>query len=339
MSPVAERAHARWIRSEGFADLSGLLLLGVLVTWTFVAAAGRSEPTSPDPVWQLAIAAAAAYAVGRAGGAAAPVLTPAAIAAAAFAWFVVTPHAFSGDAAAGPLGYANANAALLVQAVAAVGIASVVTRDVRTRQWLLVGGVVLCVATGVTRSTAGVVLAVGVLLTAAVVAPGVRRRAPVLMGCAILMVGAVLVTLVVASGHAGRTSETAAADALSSKRVSLWHDALQMTAADPLRGVGPGRFPVESSVARVDGDTTQAHSAVLQQSAEQGVIGGLLLLMLFGWALFALWRSEQPNRVVMIAAAAITALVVHSTVDYVLSFPVVVMAAAALLGVGTARHH
>ena len=69
------------------------------------------------------------------------------------------------------------------------------------------------------------------------------------------------------------------------------------------------------------------------------MIGGLLLLMLFGWALFALWRSEQPNRVVVIAAAAITALVLHSTVDYVLSFPVVVMTAAALLGVGTARHH
>ena len=67
MSLVAERAHARWTRSEGFADLSGLLLLGLLVTWTFVTAAGRSEPTSPDPVWQLAIAAAAAYAAGRAG--------------------------------------------------------------------------------------------------------------------------------------------------------------------------------------------------------------------------------------------------------------------------------
>lgn len=99
MSVVGGRIRARGTYASGVTDFVGLALIGLFVAWTLVTAANRGVSTRPDPVWQLAIAAAAAYAVGRAAGAVAPVLAPAALAAGVAAWFVLTPGAFSGMAA------------------------------------------------------------------------------------------------------------------------------------------------------------------------------------------------------------------------------------------------
>jgi hypothetical protein len=74
-------------------------------------------------------------------------------------------------------------------------------------------------------------------------------------------------------------------------------------------------------------------------AAETGWPSAVLLLGLFLWAttraLMTAASEGQPGAAT-IAATSAAALAVHSTVDYVLNFPVLVAAAAVVLGAGTA---
>jgi hypothetical protein len=64
-----------------------------------------------------------------------------------------------------------------------------------------------------------------------------------------------------------------------------------------------------------------------------------LLAGLAGWAFVALAASasRRPAPVAAAGAVAFAALAAHASVDYVLHFPAVPLAAAALLGVASAR--
>jgi hypothetical protein len=75
----------------------------------------------------------------------------------------------------------------------------------------------------------------------------------------------------------------------------------------------------------------------LQQAAEQGVPGALLMAGLASWGFLALAAARRPPPVAAVGAAAFSALVVHASVDYILHFPAVPLAAAALLGAASAR--
>jgi O-antigen ligase len=120
--------------------------------------------------------------------------------------------------------------------------------------------------------------------------------------------------------------------------VELWHQAVILTKHNPLRGVGPERFPDVDAAGSSDVTAAgSAQSAPLQLAAEQGIPGVVLLAAAYGWMLCALWRSPRPTPVVLTAGAALTGLALLATVDHVLSYALVTAAAGYLAGTATAR--
>jgi O-antigen ligase len=122
---------------------------------------------------------------------------------------------------------------------------------------------------------------------------------------------------------------------LTERRVMLWNDALRLFLERPLAGVGPGRFPVASAVARANPDTPWPHNEVLHFAAEAGLPGLLLVLALLAWGFARLWWGAG-ERGAAIAALALGAAGVHANIDYVLHYPAVPLALAALVGAGSA---
>ncbi|MDG4864023.1 O-antigen ligase family protein, partial [Streptomyces sp. T-3] len=131
---------------------------------------------------------------------------------------------------------------------------------------------------------------------------------------------------------------TALEGPLTQQRVLQWQDALALAKGDPVLGTGPGRFGElsQTTMHSVPGDV-RPHSALLQQAAEQGVVGALLLGAVFGWMLYALWRSHRSTQVVLTAAAALTALAAVASVGNALSFTPVTAGAGLLAGLATAH--
>ncbi len=320
-------------------DLLVVALLALLAAWQGVAAVGRSG-ASPRPAIGLLAGIAAVLAAAQAIGRRWPVGAPTVVAAAVLVVLLANPDALRGDPAAGPLGYANADAALAVQGAAA-GCVALVGVGGRRRALLAALVVALTVVTFSTRSVAASVVLVPVLAVAGLHA---LRRGPAARPLAAAMgiaaAGCVLATALLGMTYrpAARpnSAERFAEQALTTTRVALWHDAAQLTTSHPLRGVGPERFPAQSPVARRDRDVRQAHSGYLQAAAEGGVPAIVLLLALVGAVLGRL-GAERASARAAVGVAAVGALAVHASMDYVLHFPAVVLVAAGVAGLATAR--
>ena len=112
---------------------------------------------------------------------------------------------------------------------------------------------------------------------------------------------------------------------------------MDIAADEPVFGVGPGFFAQASPTALADADARWAHSAYLQVGAETGVIGAALLGLVLLWVFGALYRSRQDERLIVIGTAAVTALAVHAAINYVAHFPALVIIAALLAGLASAR--
>jgi hypothetical protein len=102
---------------------------------------------------------------------------------------------------------------------------------------------------------------------------------------------------------------------------------------EPLVGVGPGRFAAESPTAASDPDLRQAHNEFLQSGAESGVLGYILIVSLVLWGFAALGTSSERLSGPL-AAAGLAILGIHASIDYVLHFPAVALAVAAVVGTG-----
>jgi peptidoglycan/xylan/chitin deacetylase (PgdA/CDA1 family) len=231
------------------------------------------------------------------------------------------------------LGYANARSAFFVQAAVAA--------------LMLIGGLggwgkavpiaaalAFAVALLASRSLGGMLSALPVAL-AAVAAFGGGLRKPVMVACVAAAAVAVAIPIGLAAAYApdnGSPLTGRAVEALPERRLILWRDALDMMKADPLTGVGPGRFAEESAVARSDPDARWAHNGFLQVGAETGIIGFGLLVLLFGWGFARAWTSPFDPRLAVLVTGAISALAIHASVDYILNFPVIPMTTAAILG-------
>ncbi|GAB2614898.1 hypothetical protein GCM10027168_54370 [Streptomyces capparidis] len=312
------------------ADVIGAVVLVCCVLWALISAMGRDA--RPEGFLLALLAVVAGYAAGRIAGAVLPVAAPGA-AAVAVVLVVAADGGLSGDGAAPPLGYGNANAALLVLAAGAACCAAWATgsRGLRTGLRLLaLAAAGLALALG---SLLGCAAAVGVLLCS--LAAARTRRLPGLAGLALCALTAVGATLLVAT-HALPAATTVETQ-LTRARVELWHDAADLVERDPVRGVGPDRFAEESAAARGQVATSKTHSAALQQAAEQGVPGLGLLACAYLWMLYALWRSSRSTPVVLTAGAALTGLAALASVDTVLSYAAVTAGAGLLAGVATAR--
>ncbi|MFD9032347.1 O-antigen ligase family protein [Streptomyces sp. NPDC059567] len=334
-APAAERAA---VRERGRApDVAGVLILGAVVLWSLVTATGRDA--RPEGILLAVLALAAGYACGRISGTLLPVAAAATASLAALGLALTSGPSIPGATPAGsvPPGHTGAAAALLVLAAGAACCAASATDSVPAR--LLMRTLALAVA-GVALllgSVVGFVAALGVLLCS-LAAVRMRRRLFGLAGLALatgLFVGA---SWAVAEERLPEGLTVSLEGQLTRHRVLLWQDAASMAKENPLVGVGPERFGALSPTARTtlyaDG---KPHSAPLQQAAEQGVPGVVLLGAAYGWLVCGLWTSPRRTAVVLTAAATLTALAALATVGNALSFTPVTAGAGLLAGLATAR--
>ncbi|MET9666403.1 O-antigen ligase family protein [Streptomyces sp. NPDC006475] len=334
--------HAPYDRSAtrergGAADVAGVVVLGACAAWSLISATGREA--RPEGVLLAVFAVAAGYAFGRICGTLLPVAAASAVSLAALGLAMASPEGVPGAGAGDPLqpGHTGAAAALLVLAAGAASCGACAARPPVLR--LALRGLALAVACTALwlGSVAGFAAATGVLLCSLAAARMHRRTAP--LGALALVTGLLVATSWGVAEDALPDGLTVSLEGqLTQNRVALWHDAVDLAEDDPLRGVGPDRFGLLSPTAQqVAGSDGKPHSASLQQAAEQGVVGVVLLGAAFGWMLYGLWRSPRSTPVVLSAGAALTALAALASLGNALSFAPVTVGAGLLAGLATAR--
>ncbi|MEU1254728.1 O-antigen ligase family protein [Streptomyces chartreusis] len=317
------------------SDAAGVVVLGACAAWSLISAA--THDGRPEGVLLAILAVAAGYAAGRIGGALLPVAVPCAAALAGVGLTLTVPHLSPGPQLVTPLGHAGATAAVLTLATGAACCAawSASAPLLRLALRLLAAGITVTAA--VLGSTSGFVTCSAVLVCS-LSAGHLRHRGVGIAGLALAAASVTGLIWAVAGNAVPGGLLTWLQGQLTGHRIQLWQDALHLAREDLALGVGPGRFGELSSTATgtllSDG---KPHSAPLQQAAEQGVVGVLLLAAAFCWMLFALWRTARPTPVALTAGAALTALAAIAAVGNALSFTTVSVGAGLLAGLATAR--
>lgn len=319
------------------SDVAGALILAACAIWALISAAGRE--TRPEGVLLALLAVAAGFACGRICGTLLPVAAATVAALAALVMALVWRHGVPGATAAVDTapGHTGAAAALLVLAAGAACCAAAAARreSLRLTLRLLALGTA-CASLGL-GSVAGFAAATGVLLYS-LAAARMRSRLLGLAGFALAASLLVGVSWAVAEAALPEGLSVSLEGPLTGNRVQLWQDAARLAGEHPVRGTGPDRFAELSPTARqTPGADGKPHSAALQQAAEQGGVGVLLLGAAFGWLLYALWRSPRSTAVALTAGAALTALAALASVGNALSFTPVTAGAGLLAGLASAR--
>ncbi|MGW0507987.1 O-antigen ligase family protein [Streptomyces olivaceoviridis] len=312
-----------------------MILLGACAGWSLITAAAHDG--RPEGMLLAVLAVAAGYAAGRVSGALLPVAAPCAGAAAGLALTVTLPELSTAPWYAAPLGHAGATAALLTLATGAACCAAWATAVPALRLVLRALACAVVAAGAVLGSTAGWVTGAAVLLCS-LAAGSARSRGAWLAGTAVAA-GLVAATVWAVAGEAlpGHLAGTLEGR-FSAHRVRLWREALGLAGRHSGLGIGPGRFgDLSPGAPRTLPSDGTPHSALLQQAVEQGLVGVLLLVAVFCWVLYALWRSPCPTPVAVTAGAALTALAALASVSNALSFTAVTSGAALLAGWATAR--
>jgi len=317
------------VRLEWY-DAAGLALAAAFAAWTVVSAVVRAG--NPWPQVAILAATVAAYVIGRIQGGRRPVFVPAAVVVSILVGTVASgPAALSGGPLAPPVGYGNANGALFTLGVAAACAVATSANKAPVRRAAAVLAVVLLGLTLITLSKTASVLALGILVITML---GHRLVRWVAFIGPLVVVAAVAATVVL--GLTNRTLPLLS-DELSERRTVLWREAMDITADQPVFGVGPAMFARTSPTALADADARWAHSAYLQVGAETGIVGATLLTLLLLWVFGALYRSRQNLKHVVIGTATVTAIAVHMSIDYVAHFPAIVIIAALIAGMASAR--
>ncbi|ARP74540.1 O-antigen polymerase [Streptomyces pluripotens] len=306
-----------------------MILLGACAGWSLITAAAQGG--RPEGMLLAILAVTAGYAAGRVSGALLPAAAPCAGAAAGLTLVVVLPGLSPSSRYAAPLGHAGAAAALLALATGAAACAAWATPVPALRLGLRALAVGIVLAGAALGLVAGCAAGALVLLCSLAAGSAPRR-------------GVCLLALAVAVALTAGTTWAIAADALPDGisgilegrigpyRIQLWQDALRLAGANRTLGVGPGRFGELSH-----GVPGKPHSAPLQQAAEQGLAGLFLLIVAFGWVLYALWRTPRSTPVALTAGAALAGLAILATVSNALSFTPVTAGAGLVAGWATAR--
>ncbi|MET9760482.1 O-antigen ligase family protein [Streptomyces sp. NPDC006372] len=317
------------------SDAAGVMVLGACAGWSLITAAAHGG--RPEGVLLAVLAVAAGYAAGRIGGALLPVGAPLAGALAGAGVTVAVPHLAPGPQITTPLGHAGATAAVLTLSAGAACCAAWAASVPAVRlalRGLAAGTAVLAAVLGSTSGCAGCLA----VLVCSLAAGRTRHRGAALAVMAAVAALVTGLTCAVAARTVPGGPVAALEGRLTPHRVELWRDAWHLMRGDAALGVGPGRFGELSATSAEsllsDG---KPHSAPLQQAAEQGVIGVVLLAAAFGWVLYALWRGPRPTPVVLTAGAALTALAAIAALGNALSFATVSVGAGLLAGMATAR--
>ena len=309
-------------------DAVGLAIGASALTWTFVASIGRPE-ARPAPAAWLLVAAAALLVAGRRLPTDDPATVPGAVAV-AVAGAVVLGYPSILRAGGGPTGYANSNASLIGLGVVAAAAAAAATRSApRRRAWLALAAL-LTIAVAATGSLAAS-LALGVVGVLAATSVLRTQLASAVVGGVVAVSVTVGITVAIAAG-----GNPLGLGERAGLRADLWAHSLEQLRAEPGRGGGPGSYGGAVPLA-IDRDLRWAHHGYLQQGAEQGVVGLVLLVAIIGWVYARLWsgRSRATARTVA-GAAAVTLVALHAAVDHVLHDAAVPLTLAVLVGWATA---
>jgi O-antigen ligase len=175
-------------------------------------------------------------------------------------------------------------------------------------------------------------------------APAWRRRlGPALIGLLVLLAFIFLPPdkLIERFGHMAATEEISA-----DVRIQIWRDTLELVRAQPVAGSGLGAY--ESALMRhklaaplytVD----FAHNDYLQLAAELGVFGLAVVVTLAALCLRSAWRAarrshwEEERWRALGALGGLSALALHSFVDFNLYIPANAMTLAWVAGIAIAR--
>ncbi|MEU9336054.1 O-antigen ligase family protein [Streptomyces sp. NPDC048290] len=312
-----------------------MAILAGCALWSLITAAVHGG--RPEGALLAVLAVAAGHAAGRITGALLPVAAPAMAALAGIALPLTVPQLTPGPQPGPPLGHLGATAALLTLSAGAACCAAWAASAPAVRLLLRLTAVAAALTAAALGSVTGAT-ACAVVLLASLAAGRMRRRGPGVAGLALAAAGVTAATWAVAARSLPDGLAASLEGQLTPRRVELWRDALALLEREPLLGVGPGRFgelsPAAGGPLPSDG---KAHSALLQQAAEQGVIGVALLAAAFCWVLSALWRTARPTPVALTAGAALTAVAAIAAVGNALSFTAVTAGAGLLAGLATAR--
>jgi O-antigen ligase len=316
-------------------DAAGVVVLGSCATWSLITAGVHDG--RPEGVLLAVLAVTAGYAAGRICGALLPVAAPCAGALAGLGLAVAVPHLAPGPQVVAPLGHAGATAALLTLCTGAACCAAWAAEVPALRLAMGALAVGITVSAAVLDSTSGFVTCTAVVLCS-LAAGRMHNRGLVIAGLALSVAVVAGLTWAVAGNTLPHGLTASLEGQLTPQRMQLWHDALHLAHRDAALGVGPERFGELSTTAtRALLSDGKPHSALLQQAAEQGVVGVVLLAASFCWLLYTLWRSARPTPVVLTAGAALTAVAAIAAVGNALSFTAVSVGAGLLAGLATAR--
>lgn len=320
-------------------DVLGLLLAGATITWAAAAAASSGGSSLAFSV--LVLASAGALIAGRIVAAARRLLVPTIIVGGAFILSVSTPDVLSAAPLSGPFGYANAKGAFFVQAAIAGLMLATGSRATPVRLLGVAATIAFAAVPFVVRSLTPAALIL-LLPAAAGIASAVAGPKAAITGCAIVFIATLLLTIGLGSAYeVGSRSgpvDRVVDSTLTERRIALWHEALVIMSDHPIAGVGIGGFKLFSPTARSDRDARWTHNSFLQQGAETGLVGLILLILIFLWGFASLSATAGQAFTHVLAAVALAALAIHACVDYVLHFPAVPLTTAALVGAATANH-
>jgi O-antigen ligase len=309
-------------------DVVGAVLLVLFVGDSLLAAANAG---SASPAVAVAVGSAASLVIGRVAGRRHRRVV------AMIVFALVVGFVFVSLAAGTPgdlLGYQNASALLAVVGAVAAATLAVMPGPVPLRASGAVGAVGLASLPFLADAVASsFIVVLGIAVLVAVAFSGRVRWGIVAVGtvCFAILIGTVVLGATFRPDANGGMN-TIAESMLSERRLALWHDALAIASEHPVLGVGPGRFPAVSPVAAEDADTRQAHNEFLQQAAETGLPGAILLVMLVVWGFARLLLVAQPDTATLLGSLALASLTIGASVDYVLHFPVIPVVGAALIG-------
>jgi O-antigen ligase len=311
-------------------DICGSILVIATVGWLLLVA--QAEGGDPRSTYGVVLVAAGAYVIGRGLTTHHPWVVPGLILLATFAFAGLRRDVLLGRPLRAPLGYSNAAGSLAMLAAAAALVVFVRARDPVIRGAGLVAAAACMAFPWLNHTRTAGLLAL--LIPIAILASDERAiRWVVAAGAA---AAAAVFGFVVYLGWAytpGRVPDWIHAT-LSERRLMLWNDAIVIALQNPITGIGPGRFPAVSPTAIMDPDTIWPHNELLHFAAESGLVGLFLFAGIFAVAFARLWwaRGDQGTA---LAAAALSAVAIHSSVDYVLHYPAVAAAAAAIVATGS----
>ena len=275
----------------------------------------------------LVIGCGVALVAGRRIARGTPWLIPAlAVGALTVALLVDVPGTFGSRPLAGPLGYANAKAALYAQASVAALMLALGRSGFRAGRWTgWIAAIVFAVVPLGTRSMAATLGIAG--LAALLLVP--RRW----YGIAVLCCGMSFLVILSATMIVAAEDDNRVASVLDERRLVLWGDAWAMMAGHPVRGVGAGGFAETSLTSASDGDARWVHNEFLELGAEYGLPALVLTTGLVLWVLWELAvRAFRGERTAVLGAGAVTMMAAHACVDYIGHFAAVPLLGALLVG-------